>query len=75
MITRCKFTCQSETKTKGWSDAPFLYEYRFQVVTGGSDEDKKFFAATPGGEIRIAVVRESTFVPGKTYYFDISEAE
>lgn len=26
------------------------------VVTGGSDENRKFFAATPGGEIRLMCV-------------------
>jgi hypothetical protein len=79
MIVRCKFECVSVNKQKNWNtgaaDKPFLYAYRMQVVTSGSDENKQFFASTPSGSIEVGAVREDVFEPGKKYYVDFTPAE
>ncbi len=76
-MVRCKFKCLEKSeyiigypnqKTKGWS-------FKFGVVSGGSEENDKFFAATPSGEFRVSSVKEDLFEVGKEYYLDISLAE
>ena len=82
MITRAKFICNTVTKraSNTWnpdgSAGPngFIFETTFYPVTGGSHENKLFFASTPSGEIQIGSVREDHFVPGKAYYVDFIEA-
>lgn len=74
-ITRCKFTCQSMTKRKGWNGHPFVYEFEFSVVTRQEGEDAKFFAATPGGSIKLVAVDSEAFVVGADYYFDAIPCE
>lgn len=47
-------------------------------VYSGSDENKEFFKATPGGQITLNVLNEaaaSQFVQGKEYYVDFTAAE
>lgn len=70
MNTRAKFECTSKTETKdnGWS-------YILQAVVGDSEENKKFFKWTPGGNINIFVVRDDVFNVGKQYYVDFTEAK
>lgn len=78
MSTRCKFVCTREEKYKGWSGqsaSPFLYNYKFSAVTGDSSENKKFFEATPSGELNVSTVRENFFEVGKEYYLDITLVE
>lgn len=74
-MTRCKFKCQSVTKRLGFNGDPFNYDAEFQVVYGGSPENKAFFAATPSGSIKVATFKEDQFVPGKEYYVDFTPAE
>ncbi len=45
------------------------------VVTGGSAENKKFFASTPNGELKVGLHNPNVFEVGKEYYVDISLAE
>ena len=48
------------------------------VYAGGSDENDRFFAATPNGEIKIAMVSAETaalFELGAAYYVDFTRAE
>lgn len=78
MTVRAKFTCTSVTKSQNWNKSeahPFLYAYKFQVVTGNSDENKAFFASTPSGSIDLQAVRDDLFEPGKSYYLDFTPAE
>lgn len=49
----------------------------FSPVYSGSDENKQFFAATPGGAFQFYTVNQAAanqFEMGKEYYFDIVEA-
>lgn len=51
------------------------YRYEFYAVTGDSEENNKFYASTPGGNISLYAVRDDLFVPGKPYYLDFTLAE
>lgn len=75
-MTQCKFVCQSVTKRKHWdrNETRFLFEAEFTAVSSGSEENRKFFEATPSGSIKIGVYREDIFEPGKEYYLDIRDA-
>jgi len=76
-VVRCKFKCQEMTKiaTSYPPGQKFLFSYRFGVVVGDSEENKKFFASTPSGEFKVSSVRDDLFEVGKEYCFDISLAE
>ena len=74
MNTRCKFKCDSITKQKGWNGAEFVYDAKFSVVYGDTEENKKFFAATPSGQLSVGGILSDQFEVGKEYYIDISEA-
>ena len=74
-MVRCKFTCQSVTKRKGWRDGDeFHFDAEFSAVTGGSEENNEFWAATPSGTLKVSTVKADVFEPGKDYYLDISPA-
>ncbi len=75
-VVRCKFRCVSITKIADWyKKDSFLYDYKFQVVTGDSEENKQFFASTPTGNLEFRAVRDDMFEPGKEYYLDLSAAQ
>ena len=68
-MVRAKFKCDQVRVSEG-------YVY-FHPVYSGSEENKKFFAATPGGEIRLQIVNEEAlkyFEEGKEYYIDFKKA-
>jgi len=74
--TRAKFKCVGVEKTTHWdSSKGFLYKAKFNAVTGKSEENESFFAATPSGSIEISTMREDHFEVGKNYYVDFSPAE
>lgn len=82
-MTRCKFQCMAVTKRlqsvhnpeSGKYEPGFVYDAQFNVVYDGSEENKRFFASTPTGQLTVGTIREGTFEPGKSYYLDITEAE
>jgi hypothetical protein len=75
---RCKVKCVSVTKRldQSWDSLTqksyerFVYDAKFYPVSGGSEENKRFFASTPSGNIELSTIREDEFVPGKEYYID-----
>ncbi len=83
MIVRAKFQCVSITKTLGHVSNPEtgkyepkpVYNYRFQAVTSGSEENKNFFASTPSGTIELQAVRDDLFEIMTEYYLDFSLAD
>ena len=74
-MTRAKFTCTEVAKRNGWGEFKYLYSAKLMPVTGGSDENKTFFAATPSGLIEMSTIKEDHFEVGKTYYVDFTEVE
>lgn len=74
MSVRAKFAVQSrEETTYGWG-------IKLAAVTGGgaSEENKKFFKATPNGNIELRTVNEEAaaqFTPGKEFYIDFTPAD
>lgn len=69
---RAKFKCNHVIKYDGGSEQAFL-----SVVTGGSEENKKFWKYTPGGEIKLHIDNPEAakmFEPGCEYYINISKA-
>ena len=87
-IVRCKFHCVGITKRKGWNGHQFVYEAEFQAVTDDSGkgrvfkdresfdaaiaEDRKFFAATPGGTLKVYSIAADHFEVGQDYYLDLT---
>lgn len=82
MTIRTKFVCTGVTKRHGtvWdnvtnqSKMAFVFDAEFQTVYGTSDENKKFFASTPTGTVKLSTYREDSFEPGKEYYLDFTPA-
>lgn len=87
-MTRCKFTCTSITKRKGFNGHPFVYDAQFQVVhqtsyrerqshggaadTAAMEDDKPFWAATPSGTINVGTIAADHFQVGADYYVDFT---
>ncbi len=75
-MIRCKFKCTEKYEREGWGpNGPRkLYGFKFSPVSGGTEENEKFFAATPAGSFEVGTVILDAFEVGKEYYLDISEA-
>lgn len=74
-MVRAKFRCTSITKKEGWSGHKFLHAAKFTAITGGSEENEKFFAATPSGSLEVDTVVPDIFEVGKAYYVELTPAE
>lgn len=78
-MIRCKFTCVSVTKRKGFGEFAFVYDATLHPVTPHSghepsEENRAFFAATPSGQITVGTVAGDRFVVGQDYYIDFTPA-
>ncbi len=75
--TRAKFVCYSSTKIGGGGTGQQeTRTFLFTPVHGNSEENKKFFASTPGGRIELSVVNpEVDFINGQTYYVDFTPSD
>lgn len=70
MSTRCKMVCSSKDER--------LKTVYLHPVYSGSDENKQFFEATPGGQVSLNILNESAlaqFEQGKEYYVDFTPCE
>lgn len=68
---RAKFVCTSFAKRMNYDNSkPFLWDYEFSPVTSGSEENKKFYAYTPSGSIKLSSIIFGQFEVGKEYYLD-----
>lgn len=81
MNVRVKFYCTSVTKMiggkyneEGKYESGVVYDYKFNVVSSGSDENRNFFASTPTGTMQFSSVRDDLFEIGKEYYSDLTPA-
>ena len=79
MNVRAKFKCVEVKKTiggtydsRGKYVSGVLHGYRFNVVGGDSEENKKFFASTPSGSIELHSLRDDLFELDKEYYLDFN---
>ena len=78
ITVRCKFRCNHMTKrldSGSKQDQKFLYEYEFYAVyDDGNEENKKYFAYTPSGSLKVGTFRDDLFEPGREYFLDIIPA-
>jgi hypothetical protein len=78
-MVRAKFTVQRIERTLHWIRSNGeLQTIVMTPVTDGSEENKKFFDATPCGEIKVGTLSAtaaSQFELGKSYYVDFTPAE
>lgn len=76
MTVRAKFTVTSITRTKHWDKAKGdIFTVRLSPVTGGSEENKAFYEATPGGSMEIGTINEEavkSFPLGGAVYIDFT---
>lgn len=76
MATRVKVFCSQKLIFS--TNNPPTFSLTFSPVYSGSDENKQFFAATPGGNFQFFTVNKDAadgFEMGKEYYFDIFAAQ
>ncbi len=80
-MTRAKFIVQKIERelrtvwTHGNSQMKEVHTVQMFPVAANSEENAKFFASTPCGEIKIGVIDPGLFELGKEYYVDFTEAE
>lgn len=77
MTVRAKFYVHSITTHKAWNGPGLMGTVHLQPVTSGSDENKAFYAATPGGKIELGTVNEEAlkqFNIGDEFYVDFIKA-
>lgn len=78
MTIRAKFTVQSITRERTYRDHKETYAIKMRPVIGDSEENKRFFAATPGGAVELLVVNPeagAAFELGADYYLDFTKAD
>lgn len=72
MNVRAKFRVESKTQTASG------YEVKMHTVYAGTEENDKYFNATPYGEITMGILNEAAaaqFVPGQYYYVDFTQTD
>jgi hypothetical protein len=79
MAVRLKFQLQRYQSTLAWNDrTKELRTLYFTPVTGGSNENKEYYDATPSGEFQFGTINRAAweqFQIGKSYYFTVESAE
>lgn len=78
MTVRAKFKVTSTTQREHWdSQKGRIHEIELQPVIGGSQENEKFYAATPGGMVKLQTVSHEAgqqFELGAEYYLDFTRS-
>ena len=70
-----RLSMKQNPHTQVWDSIP-LNSYKFYVVTGDNEENKKFFASTPSGTIELGIPNPDVkFEIGKEYFVDFVEAK
>ena len=54
-----KFKVTQQSQQAAWNGPGLIGSVKLNPVTNGSDENKKFFEATPGGQIEFSTVNEA----------------
>lgn len=57
-MVKLKFKVVSQTQQQAWNGGGIIGSAKLMPVTGGSDENKKFYEATPGGSIEFSTINE-----------------
>lgn len=76
MGVRAKFRLDEMTVSKSGTEE--MRSYKFNPVSGPSDEDKQFWRWSPGGQLTLNCVNPAVwpqFEIGKSYYLDFIPAE
>lgn len=68
---RAKFWCMKATPSVS---GDHLTDYELSAVYDGSEENKRFWEATPAGTLVMSAMIPSLFEEGKEYYLDFTEA-
>ena len=83
MAVRAKFKVISIAKREHWNKNPdgsirTIDDIKLAPVTSGSEENKRFFNASPSGEITLGCLNpeaSAQFEIGKEYYVDFTLAD
>lgn len=83
MTARAKFRVTRHSTTLGWNNETSKNDrvvgtIELHPVTGGSDENKRFYEATPGGRIELSTVNKAVLDElqlGAEVYVDFTLAE
>ena len=69
-----KFRCTGVEKKESWRGASekFLYAAKFIPVGDNSEENERFWEATPAGSIEMSSILQDAFEVGQEYYVTFS---
>jgi hypothetical protein len=59
MSVKLKFKVTEQTQRAAWNGPGTIGSVKLNPVTGGSDENKSFYEATPGGSIEFSTINEA----------------
>ncbi|KWR88782.1 hypothetical protein [Cupriavidus sp. IDO] len=78
MTVRAKFKVTRLAQVEHWDKAKgHIHEVEMQPVTSGSKENEGFYAATPGGSIKLMTINDEAakhFKLGAEIYIDFTPA-
>lgn len=76
-MVRAKFRVTEIIRRPGWSGHKEVQVIKLSPVVDGSEENKRFYAATPGGSIELGTVNAEAvkqFDLGAEFYVDFTPA-
>lgn len=76
-MVRAKFKVTSITRSQGWGSVKEIQTIKLSPVCDGSEENKKFYAASPSGAIELGTVNAEAaaeFDLGAEFYVDFTPA-